>query len=191
MVAPPSGPQLVLSTNRPAPTLAAWILETDTGRHWHGVEHGGQPFWAPPPGTSVCRLGATAGVALLAGDWVAHPLDVVGRDILAGFTSAQPTRFTPSVPGVYHLFGSAYFDGGGSGVRHVCWFVNGAVWPGSTNNESAVSGATSALVPRQSQLFLNGITDYVELGVMRTGGSGGTTVVDGYAVGVALNYAGL
>lgn len=125
----------------------------------------------------------------------AIPWEEADVDLLGGWSeSANPTRYTPTVPGWYLLGGAIGFNNDTTGARRGCaWFVSGSpIQAGRivvVTNSTVVSG--SPIIPARSiAVELNGSTDYVELVAIQTSGGSLTTNTGSLRPSITISYAG-
>ena len=162
------------TADRPAATVARAGLQWQdpaTGRIWIIVVVGGTASWAPLPGTLVGNLKQTV-AQNIAGDTtnVAITFQSAELDLLAGYAAGTPSRYTPTVPGWYAVTGGVSFSTNATGYRAGCARKNGAVVTGS----SAIvgpSGSNTVVALRETPVFCNGTTDYLEVGGFQSSGA--------------------
>ena len=160
--------------DRPAATVARAGLQWQdpaTGRIWVMVVVAGAAYWAPLPGTLVGNLKQTV-AQNIAGDTtnVAITFQSVELDLLAGYAAGTPSRYTPTVPGWYAVTGGVSFSTNATGYRAGCARKNGAVVTGS----SAIvgpSGSNTVVALRETPVYCNGTTDYLEVGGFQSSGA--------------------
>jgi hypothetical protein len=151
------------STTRPAPVAGSTIFETDTNRRLHGISVGGTGYWVPLPGAVVLRVRQTTVQSIP--DATATPINfqAVDKDPYALWATGQPTRFTPTFPGWFDMAGGTVFTNNATGIRYVYWKKKAADVPGSVNAYTGAAASLQGGAPRTCAVYLDGLTDYMEL----------------------------
>ncbi|GEC02947.1 hypothetical protein SSP24_06020 [Streptomyces spinoverrucosus] len=118
--------------------------------------------------------------------------DNIVTDLLGGWSAAQPSRWTPPMPGLYQLDGCITFSGpaGAAGaVRNAAWFVNGALVLGGNNRTPSPGATVSACDARSTPVLLNA-GDYVQLVPSQDTGADLGTATGSYMPTMIVTYKG-
>lgn len=119
--------------------------------------------------------------------------DNIILDNLGGWSSGQPTRYTPTIAGWYQLTGSVGFAASASGTRRgASWLVNGSLPVAGTATPHANTPASIQLTAeaRTLPVQLNGSTDYVQLAPFQNTGAALNTDTGSRRPYIAIYYAG-
>jgi Carbohydrate binding domain len=157
---------------KPAPTPGATLIDLDNNRRWHGIRAAAVNYWAPEPGAVVARLRAATVQNIPSGIApTAVIMDTEDTDLLGCFTpSASATRYQPTVPGYYQLFGGVSLAINATGWRSAYWLQNGTAVGYSTVTAAPAPSAYTQVSPRVAVVLLNGTTGYVELAAAHLAG---------------------
>ncbi len=160
-----SGP----SAQRPNPAAGTMYYDTDRNQLWVTITSvaAGTQVWAPIPGSCVFTARQTVQQQL--NDGVSYPIafDTVDSDLLGSAVTGQPTRFQPTVPGVYALTACVSFSGNAGAaagsVRYLQWRLNGSTVAAATSATLGSESYTVTAHARPVSLFFNGSSDYADL----------------------------
>lgn len=129
----------------------------------------------PQPGTLVARLQASTAQSIPdAGSGTFIQFDTQLHNwFQAGFSTGDPTKFTPPVAGFYNFVGRAVFAGNPTSRRAAFINTNGSTGaPGTLGGQSLQSPATgSCQIQGTGAGFFNGTTDYAGLRVIQNSGA--------------------
>lgn len=171
------------TSERGTATLGAQFLDIDTNRIWTGINtsDGSGPVWAPPPGTAVFKARQTSQQTIAAVDSPTLAWQAIDYDLLGGWVSANPTRFTPDVPGFYLLQGVVGFSANSQAnpgyFCYITWKLNGSIIAGGTTAHAGGLNWSLAANARNISVYLNGTSDRIEMVVHTNAGIDMTTAV--------------
>jgi hypothetical protein len=114
------------------------------------------------------------------GTWTAFTIDTELLDADGGHSTVTNTsRYTPTVPGTYVLFGTSGWAGNTTGKRWVRLAQNGSAINGSACGSDAHSALNVGGHFTATVATFNGTTDYVEVqGQQASGGALNTNTTD-------------
>lgn len=92
-------------------------------------------------------------------------------------TATNTSRYTAATSGRYQLSGGISFTANATGVRTVALLLNGTVINGSDVFALGTATDDMRLPARTLTAFMNGTTDFVEIGGFQNSGAGLNTVV--------------
>jgi hypothetical protein len=122
--------------------------------------------------------------------------DDVGLDVLSGFSGGAPTRWTPTVAGLYRFDGAIAYASTTAGTRRGgAWSLNGATTSISSRTvygmATTVPSVATSVTMRPFVVQLNGSSDYVELLAWQSsGGNLDTVSTDSYQPTMIATYVG-
>jgi hypothetical protein len=121
------------------------------------------------PAFSVYKSTSSGTQSITSNAWNKVTFDIEDYDTNSNFTSS---RFTPTVAGYYQI--NAEIDSSGTSFIFCAIFKNGSEFRrGSGSSGSEIYSAVASLV------YLNGSTDYVEIYILSSGGTGNVFATTG------------
>jgi hypothetical protein len=118
--------------------------------------------------------------------------ETINYDDLTGWSSGDPTRYTPPVAGWYMCTGAGSFASSTAGVvRGVGWLTNGSLPDASGARPHATTAFASAALTAEARSVpfeFNGTTDYVELAPFQDTGGALNTATGSVRPYIAVYY---
>lgn len=150
------------------------------------------------PGTVVFQATSTLAQVIPSGTDVPVIWDEVSLDLLGGWVGMMNvnedfrSQYRPTVAGWYKLEGAVGYTTNNSGWRSSIWKVNGtAVQGGTSRTTSATTNAGMVSNARSTTVFLNGVSDYVELIANHNVGEGlALNATSAFFPHVTITYSG-
>lgn len=164
-----------------APTAGMVSYLNDTQTWWQYITVSSVGYWVPQPGTTVCSMYATATQTLTTAG-TPYPVQLTGvvKNLSMGTTPTAcwvANKFNPKVPGYYLVSGGCCYDLSATPGYRITYLQKnslgtGAPVPGS--GSEAIPGGTGYQTTgaiRETSVYLNGTTDYLEM-IAQQGGTG-------------------
>lgn len=150
-------------------------------------------YWGFFPGTPLALLYQSVAQSIADLDHPSILMDSEHFDLINGHSTVTNTdRYTPSIPGRYHLEGGVSFASAGGSTRAAQFYKNGGVvnvW--GPENVAATPTGFHASVVASGDMDLNGTTDYVTLiGFQNSGGAVLTRVEANLQSTMRVTYMG-